>query len=173
MAILHRATIRPSKLECLALLLGTDPAALEIRGAYRFDDPAGEVGLEGFVVATPAGDRHAVLTYRGAPLADVVEVTTMEHSVLGPRWIYDAGLDPVGRNVFAAALAGDLAQAAEEIHDGDTVVGTREPSARVAVLGTPAPGPVRVLRELRAPVEGDTGLVVSWDRGRGLAVTTG
>jgi hypothetical protein len=39
------------------------------------------------------------LTYRGAPLAGAEEslVGTMEHSVLGTRWVYDGPGDPVYR----------------------------------------------------------------------------
>lgn len=170
MAILHRATIRPTKVECLGLLLGNDPAELSVLGAYRVDDPDGRVGVEGFVVATPVGPRHAVLTYRAAPVEGVVAVTTMEHSVLGPRWIYDAALDPVGRAVLRAAVRGELAQAVEEVYDGDTLVGTREPTARILARGGAGTGEVRILRDLPAAGSPSAGLVVTWDGGSGLAV---
>ena len=46
-----------------------------------------------------AGDQtfHVPLTYRGAPLAggEAFLIGEMEHSVLGPRWVYDATGDPV------------------------------------------------------------------------------
>lgn len=66
-------------------------------GAYRFDDPAGEVGIEAHLVATSAGIVHVPLTYRSAEVDGGAEwlVGTMEHSVLGTRWIYDASGDAV------------------------------------------------------------------------------
>ncbi|MGC4856177.1 maltokinase N-terminal cap-like domain-containing protein [Micromonospora sp. DT4] len=73
------------------------------RGAYRFDDPAGEVGIETMLVAAADGPVHQVpLTYRAAPLDDVDEwlVGTTEHSALGRRWVYDGCADPV----YAAAV---------------------------------------------------------------------
>ena len=76
MAILHRATLRPSKPELLAEILGTP---VEVVGAYRFDDPEGEVGVEGFVVRAEARIRQVVLTYRAAPLGeDLLPVGVLE-----------------------------------------------------------------------------------------------
>jgi hypothetical protein len=71
---------------------------------YRFDDPAGEVGVETILWRT---DRGAILqtplTYRAAPLADAEThlIGTSEHSVLGRRWVYDG----CGDHVWAATLA--------------------------------------------------------------------
>src|SRR5215213_4570191 len=46
MAIVHSsATVRPTKRELLESMLG---GAVEVLGSYRFDDPAGEVGVEAF-----------------------------------------------------------------------------------------------------------------------------
>src|SRR5680860_362366 len=95
MAIIHRATISPSKLELLDEWLGEDLAGSdELRqvASYRFDDPVGEVGIEALLVTRGGPVRHAVLTYRAAPLDSAQEhlITTMEHSVLGNRWVYDA-----------------------------------------------------------------------------------
>jgi hypothetical protein len=122
MAILHRATLRPGKLDLLAAWLPSRPWAAglgDVRqvGAYRLDDPAGEVGLAGFVLE--AGDGtvlHVPVTYRGAPLEGAEEhlVGTMEHSVLGQRWVYDACGDPVWVTAVAtAALTGG--RSAEEV----------------------------------------------------------
>src|SRR3954451_22866156 len=116
MALIHRATIRPTKAELLADWVPTQPwgeREFELVGAYRFDDPDGEVGIETHVLASPDGDLLQVpLTYRGAPLAGAERflVCTMEHSVLGPRWIYDAVGDPVYAAVLASVLRGDAAQ---------------------------------------------------------------
>jgi Maltokinase N-terminal cap domain len=104
-AILHRATLTPSKLELLAThvtkfpaFLNTSVSGYSLLGAYRFDDPAGKVGIETHLVGTGAGSViHVPLTYREAPLAgaDRWLIDTVEHSFLGTRWIYDACGDPV------------------------------------------------------------------------------
>ncbi|MDD0856964.1 hypothetical protein NHF46_02405 [Arthrobacter alpinus] len=75
-------------------------------GAFRFDDPAGEVGIETHVVAVDGKTYQVPLTYRGAPLEGAEEflVTTMDHSVLGSRWVYDATADPVYVSELAAAI---------------------------------------------------------------------
>ncbi|WP_344153667.1 maltokinase N-terminal cap-like domain-containing protein [Nocardioides koreensis] len=56
MALLNKATLTPSKRELRDAWLPTRPwatgEAADLRPvvAYRFDDPAGEVGLEGFLL---------------------------------------------------------------------------------------------------------------------------
>ncbi len=63
-----------------------DASSLEVVGAYRFDDPAGEVGIETHLVRTADGQVVQVpVTYRGAPTAgaEASLITTMQHSVLG------------------------------------------------------------------------------------------
>ena len=113
-AEIHAATLTPSKLDLVQAWIGrqrwynatgSEPSLARV-GSYRFVDPSGEVGIETLIVRDVAGPEPVVyqvpLTYRGAPLAglDHALVTTMEHSVLGPRWIYDACHDPV----YAACL---------------------------------------------------------------------
>lgn len=115
MAVLHRATIVPSKAEALAAWLPAQPwsglssgEAITVVGQFRFDDPAGEVGVETMLVGTEDGRvLHAPLTYRGAPLAGAEEhlVTQMQHSALGQRWVYDAAGDPVYADVVRRAIA--------------------------------------------------------------------
>src|SRR6476660_5453621 len=103
------ATLTPSKIALLTRWVagqpwaaGVDAGSLEAVGAYRFDDPAGEVGIETHLVRT-ADDRllQVPVTYRGAPLPDAPLVGQPEHSVLGTRWVYDACADPV----YALTLA--------------------------------------------------------------------
>jgi hypothetical protein len=109
MALLYDATLTPSKMALLRGWLPDRPwfqgeGKVSKVGAYRFDDPAGEVGMEAFLVHGEAGPvMHVPMTYRGAPLAgaDDFLIGTTEHSVLGTRWVYDACGDPV----WAAALA--------------------------------------------------------------------
>ncbi|MBC3762411.1 CG0192-related protein [Quadrisphaera oryzae] len=120
MAVHHAATIVPTKAELLAAWVpaqpwaaGADTSSLTKVGSYRFDDPAGEVGVETHVLATADGQvLHVPLTYRGAPRAggEGSLVTTMTHTTLGDRWVYDARHDPV----YAAALATAIATGGRE-----------------------------------------------------------
>lgn len=133
MAIVHATSISPTKAEILENLFG---GPVDIRGAYRFDDPDGEVGVEGLIVNAPDGLRHVVMTYRGAPLGGAEEhlLSTMEHGVLGQRWIYDGLGDPVALACFDRALRGEQQQARLEIFDGDDLVETRDSTVRIAVV---------------------------------------
>lgn len=112
MGIVHRATLSPSKQEIVESWLPSRSWAggrsvAEKVAEYRYDDPAGEVGVEtilwrlddGTVVQTP-------LTYRAAPLAGAEEhlVTTTQHSVLGERWVYDGCGDPVWASTLVTAI---------------------------------------------------------------------
>jgi hypothetical protein len=117
MAIVHPdAVLRPTKLELAQRWLAAtdwfdgDPAAIDVkpRFSYRFDDPAGKVGVETIVVRDGERFIQLPLTYREAPL-DGLEpwlVTTMDHSVLGKRWIYDGVGDPVLVTAFVTAIVG-------------------------------------------------------------------
>lgn len=105
MAILHKATLLPSKLDLLREYLTTQSPLSEHVGddlvqvgSYRFDDPAGQVGIETHVLTSSTGDVLQVpVMYRNDPLegAEGAFVGTMEHSVLGTRWVYDACIDPI------------------------------------------------------------------------------
>src|SRR6476646_4180622 len=113
MALLHDATITPSKRELMTAWLATRPwaggfAPVRTIASYRFDDPAGEVGLEAALLEDAEGALvHVPLSYRGAPLEGAEEflVGTADHSVLGPRWVYDACGDPVWCSELALAIA--------------------------------------------------------------------
>ncbi|HEX3812029.1 MAG TPA: hypothetical protein VHX59_04230 [Mycobacteriales bacterium] len=145
MALLYQAQLTPGKIELLRAWMPAqqwwagDGATIDVVGAYRFDDPAGEVGIETHLLRV--GDGHTVqvpLTYRGAPLADAegALVGTMQHSVLGARWVYDGCFD----QVYAAALATTIltggTQAELQIAS-DGPPEHREPTARVVGSGTP------------------------------------
>lgn len=104
MAIVYpQATLTPSKRELMDAWLPTRPwfdGNLDRKpvGSFRFDDPDGEVGLEGFLIGAEGLSTYLLpLTYRGAELEGAEEhlVGTSEHSELGPRWIYDGCADPV------------------------------------------------------------------------------
>jgi len=117
MAVHHPATIVPGKLELLQAWVpqqpwarGADTSALTRLGSYRFDDPDGEVGVETHLLGTADGLVLQVpLTYRGEQLASAEHalVTTMTHTTLGDRWVYDGCSDPVYvRAVVTAILTG-------------------------------------------------------------------
>ncbi|MET7751965.1 hypothetical protein [Micromonospora sp. NPDC005367] len=144
MALLHRADVRPTKLELLAAWLpdqawfrGDAGVAPERVASYRFDDPAGRVGIETLLVRAGAGPIHQVpLTYRDAPLDDAQRwlVGTTEHSVLGRRWVYDACGDPVYGAALASAVLTGTGQA-EEYFEVDGRREVRAPSMAIAADG--------------------------------------
>ncbi|WCN83414.1 CG0192-related protein [Micromonospora sp. LH3U1] len=178
MALLHRATLRPTKLDLLAAWLpgrpwfagptgvSAAPAGVDVvsRAAYRFDDPAGEVGIETMLVGVADGPVHQVpLTYRAAPLdgADDWLVGTTEHSVLGPRWVYDGCVDPVYVAALAHAILTGSGQAEQYVEvDGRREL--REPTVTVVVSGAgdldvPPVGAVRrVVDEDRTLIDTDS-----------------
>src|SRR3954451_18022339 len=110
MALFHRATITPTKADLIAAWAPTQswgPSAdepTEMIGSYRFDDPNARVGMETHLVVSGATVFQIPLTYRDEPLtgADDALIPEMQHSVLGPRWVYDGLRDPV----FVVMLAG-------------------------------------------------------------------
>lgn len=122
MAVIHRTTLVPTKLDLLAGWLPTqdwyegeaEAADLVNAGGFRLDDPDGEVGIE-FMVVVDTGAPEPVaylvpLAYRGAALADAPDaalIGTAEHGVLGTRWVYDGVHDPVVTSRLHALLRGE------------------------------------------------------------------
>ena len=146
MGFVHRtATLAPSKQELLEAWLPSRPwaagaTAVTKVGEYRFDDPEGEVGIETILWQTPDGTVLQVpFTYRAGPLPGAEEflVGTSEHSVLGPRFVYDGCADPVWAAAVTTTIltGGTQAQMVVE-HDGQLV----DVPARVPVRGSGAPG---------------------------------
>jgi hypothetical protein len=133
MAVIHRTTITPTKLELLASWLpsrpwyrggagagGVEPVKA---GGFRLDDPQGEVGIE-FMVVTDSSGPHPVaclvpLTYRGAPLdgAEHALIGTAEHGVLGRRWVYDGCHDPVLADRLLALVEGRAEAQQQSVSD--------------------------------------------------------
>lgn len=120
MALVHVTTMSVSKPEMLAAWLPAQPwfegdvSQLVEIAQYRFDDPEGEVGLNGVLVT--AGDDtvyHVPMTWRAEPLEGGEEffIGNTEHGVLGKRWGYDGIGDPV----FRAELARVIAQGGSEV----------------------------------------------------------
>ena len=151
MAILHDATLTPGKRD---LMKGWLPSRSWFDGdldrkphaAFRFDDPAGEVGVECFLLGPEEGSDAATLlipmSYRGAPLEGAEEhlIGTTEHSVLGKRWVYDGCADPVAvlrdpdrdRDRWSRGRQLTMEQ------DGEVV--TFDPTCRVSGSGTASDG---------------------------------
>jgi hypothetical protein len=102
MAIVHRATITPTKADLIAEWVPTrpwGPAAAEpidVIGSFRFDDPDGRVGMETHLLTAGGTLLQVPLTYRDEPLdgGEDALITEMQHSVLGTRWVYDGLRDP-------------------------------------------------------------------------------
>lgn len=102
MALFHLATIIPTKEQLISDWVVTQPwgppagTRVTVIGGYRFDDPEGKVGMESFLVSAGEAIYHVPLTYRETPLegAEDALISTMEHSVLGTRWVYDGLRDP-------------------------------------------------------------------------------
>ncbi|MFF5700970.1 1,4-alpha-glucan branching protein [Streptomyces sp. NPDC012794] len=155
MAIIHHTTLSPTKLELLADWLplrpwyrGTEKTApLAKAGGFRLDDPEGEVGVEFMVVTDSSGSGSDTesnaepvaylvpLTYRGAPLegAEAGLIGTLEHGVLGRRWVYDGAHDPVMVEQLLALLAGRVTAQAQSESD------TPDPTVEVRSEGSGAP----------------------------------
>jgi hypothetical protein len=134
MAVIHRTTLKPTKLELLTSWLPSRPwyrggagePTLAKAGGFRLDDPQGEVGIEFMVVTDSSGPQPVAylvpLTYRGAPLdgAEHALVGTMEHGVLGQRWVYDGCHDPVLVARLTALLEGRAQAQDQNISDTPT-----------------------------------------------------
>lgn len=150
MAILHQASLTPSKPELIEAYLPTvaefevGAGPIEHLGAYRFDDPDGDVGMESHLVRVPDGRTiHLPLTYRDDPLpgADGWSVGTLEHSVLGTRHVYDAVGDPVfvRELVQVIATGGEQSPLVVHLADGGTL--ERDNVVFVKGSGAAAEGP--------------------------------
>jgi len=110
MARFHVATSEPTKQELIERWApsqpwGPDPGnSLSSLGSFHFDDPEGQVGMETHLIDAGGLLLQIPLTYRGEPLDDraATLVGTLEHSVLGTRWVYDGLTD----SHFLTVLAG-------------------------------------------------------------------
>lgn len=137
MALLHEATISPRKDELVGPWLRTrlwwdgEPERGPV-GSFRLDDPAGEVGMECFLFGSASGSTLFVpVTYRDAPLPsrEVSLLGTMEHSVLGTRYVYDACADPVFVSTVLDAIRSGGRHAQLRVQRADGVEVDREPDA--------------------------------------------
>ena len=143
--LFHQAQLHPSKLELLTewvpnqpWFAGASDAELANVASFRFDDPEGEVGVETILVRAGDGPTMQVpLTYRSAPLdgAEAHLIGTMEHSVLGKRWVYDGAGDPAYLQTTATAALNGGHQA-ELIVEADGARIERAPNALVSGTGS-------------------------------------
>ena len=133
-ATIHDAELKPGKLELLAQWLPSRPwftgdaADLERVASFRFVDPDGEVGIETILVRSAGVLYQVPLTYRDAALDEsdaAYLIGTMDHSVLGKRWVYDATGDPV----YVAELI-------RVIHEADTEADLSKGSKTMTVVGS-------------------------------------
>ncbi|TDO14920.1 hypothetical protein EV580_3058 [Mycobacterium sp. BK086] len=155
MAFVHRgATLRPTKPEIVSQWLAAadwfdaDPETGSTAPlSYRFDDPAGKVGIEALIVPHAGRCIQLPLTYREAPLEGAEDwlLTTMDHSALGRRWVYDGVGDPVLVAAFVSAIVGGTASAALEF-DADDERHTAATSVQARGTGSgPLPTPLGVV----------------------------
>ncbi|MDH6219823.1 maltokinase N-terminal cap-like domain-containing protein [Streptomyces pseudovenezuelae] len=188
MAVIHRTTMTPTKLELLndwlpkqSWYVGDGPTAELVKaGGFRLDDPEGAVGIE-FMVVVDASAQEPVaylvpMGYRGAALEGVpgeAFIGTSEHGVLGTRWIYDGVHDPVVMAQLRALLRGEaVPQQQSRSH-------TPDPTVTVDGTGTGLGGglDVQVNRVLRsaeavqgAAQESSVRVVAGWTWPDGTAV---
>jgi Maltokinase N-terminal cap domain len=176
MAIIHKTTLTPGKLELLAGWLPDQPwyhrgrgPELARAGGFRLDDPAGEVGIEFMVVTDGSGDSAvsylAPLTYRASALADAdgALVGTTEHGVLGRRWIYDGLADPVLVGQLVALVQGRAQPQAQSVSD------TADPT----VTCVPVAGGVPLAVESAVVADGPLGAELRVDAARGENTVSG
>ncbi|MHA6750015.1 1,4-alpha-glucan branching protein GlgB [Dermacoccus nishinomiyaensis] len=136
------ATLSPGKLELLTPWVATqrwfqakgrEPHLRKV-SAFRFEDPAGEVGLEVMFLRDLDAEHETTyqvpVTYRGerAPELEHAFIGTIEHSALGTRYVYDGPHDPV----FAAVLLATMASGGTQAERSDGVV-------EMSVAGRPGP----------------------------------
>ena len=195
-----QADLTPSKRELIDAWLPTrgwydgHPGRKPV-GSFRFDDPEGQVGLEGFLIGGEDQTTYLVpLTYRGAELPGAEEhlVGTTEHSELGRRWVYDGCADPVFVGELArAVLTGgtgvdheyDLGNGPESRPTNAQVRGSGSADAeapRVETVGCHDEGPLTIVnagplelvvaRVVGTPVEAAETLLVTWKGGTDIAV---
>ncbi|MGO2586000.1 MAG: maltokinase N-terminal cap-like domain-containing protein [Brachybacterium tyrofermentans] len=185
MAIIYQAELSPSKPEILHQFLESrswgETGELEVLGAYRFDDPDGEVGIECHFARVGETVYHLPLAYRAEPVEGAAEgfIGTMDHSVLGERYVYDGLADDVALDCFRRAICGEQQQAALEIYtpDGEQVEtrpqsvtlslevdeGEEPPSADELLDGEPF-----TIARTVGGLDGTVRLVATWADGNGV-----
>ncbi|WP_286930952.1 MULTISPECIES: maltokinase N-terminal cap-like domain-containing protein [Aeromicrobium] len=169
MGVVHPGSeLNPTKAELLEAWLPRQPwwpagaSVPPFQANFRFDDPEGEVGIEGFLL--PVGDTvvHVPLTYRSAPLDGGELVGEMDHSALGRRWIYDGATDPVYVAETTAVIREGRGEVTMLTPDG-TPISRRSFTAAVHGSGS-GDGTLHVARivDAQAPAEATGLLTATW-----------
>lgn len=160
------ATLRPGKQELLARWLPTQPwfrgngADVEIVGKWRFEDPAGEVGLDNMLVRSGEDIYYVPVTWRSAPLTGHVElIGELHHSELGRRFCYDGATDPV----FLAELRRVIVDGDREADVVTTSGARRQLNVSVRGNGISSDGRPRLVRRLGTYYPGAARLVATWE----------
>lgn len=120
------ATLRPGKLELIANWLPGQPwfegnaATARIVGNFRFEDPAGEVGLESILLEGDGQVYYVPVSWRASALPAWARlIGELQHSGLGKRYCYDATTDPVFLQELYRVIAQGDTQAEIRTVDGE------------------------------------------------------
>lgn len=105
----------------------------EFEASFRLDDPAGEVGIETFLLRIGSGTVQVPMTYRSAPRVEGELIGEAEHSALGHRWVYLGTSDAVYVSATTAAIREGSGQVSLWAPDGSPV--TRRTTATVRGSG--------------------------------------
>ncbi|GAA4893576.1 hypothetical protein GCM10025789_08440 [Tessaracoccus lubricantis] len=166
------AELRPSKIELLQGWLPRqhwffgDAQKLERAANFRLVDPDGEVGLDAMVISDGTHAYFVPVTWRAQPLEGAELIGTLEHSVLGTRYCYDAATDPV----FMAELERVIREAdcQADIHDahGNVIPLVMDVKGSGVVPGEAPEAELQLMRVLEraADVPGDAlgTLIADW-----------
>lgn len=164
MAIVHPGSVlTPTKLELMQTWLPAQSwfdqrRELEDLASFRFDDPAGRVGLEAFLLGGGASILFVPLTYRDAPLegGESHLLGTIDHSALGQRWVYDGCGDPVFVRELARAMVEGTTGVDVHFDTGD---GPQTRATRAQAQGSGGEGPIPRLEAVRARDEGELTII--------------
>lgn len=105
-AIMYDTTVVPSKKEIAQAWTGY----VDLQGSYRLVDTVdGEVGVEVLISKDREGRLLQIpFSYRSAEINPEQTLSTLEHGVLGKRWVTNALGDPVAvREFIRTILTGD------------------------------------------------------------------
>lgn len=105
-AKMYDTTLVPTKQEIASAWVGP----VEILGSYRLVDTVdGEVGIEVLIAKEREGRFIQIpFSYRSAEISPEHTISTLEHGVLGKRWVTNALGDPVAvREFIRTILSGD------------------------------------------------------------------
>lgn len=100
----------------------TEAEVPDFEANFRFHDPAGEVGIETFLLRIGGVIVQVPMTYRSAPRVEGELMGEATHSALGHRWVYLGTSDPVYVTATTAAISEGRGQVSLEDPDGSPVI---------------------------------------------------